>query len=210
MIKGINTLSWVAILCGILGFDGSQIATATNGTSRDSAQDKFTLLNNHQQLALQPTRPTETPDQWVELGRRVHGGFGSYIALGIRIGLDAMQRLDAAPRTLDVTYYSGAIAPCPCVADGIMIATTSTPGQNLLRVATTTSPEGTFGVAEIRVSRQRSALRNRTTGTALRYTIPTTAKTQLDSWNQNTTGRQRYDAVMSASEETLFSVEVIP
>jgi len=201
MIKGINTLSWVAILCGILGFDGSQIATATNGTSRDSAQDKFTLLNDHQQLALQPTRPTETPDQWVELGRRVHGGFGSYIALGIRIGLDAMQRLDANPRTLDVTYYSGVSAPCPCVADGIMIATTSTPGQNLLRVATTTSPEGTFGVAEIR---------DRATGKMLRYTIPATTRTQLDAWNQNTTGRQRYDAVMSASGETLFSVEVIP
>ncbi|NJR62386.1 MAG: thioesterase [Cyanobacteria bacterium CRU_2_1] len=200
MIKGINTLSWVAILCGILGFDGSQIATAANGIPRDSAQDKFALLNDHQPLALLQTRSTETPDQWVELGRRVHGGFGSYIALGIRIGLDAMQRLDAAPRTLDVTYYSGAIAPCPCVADGIMIATTSTPGQNLLRVATTTSPEGTFGVAEIR---------DRTTGETLRYAIPATAKAQLDDWNQNTTGRQRYDAVMNASEESLFSVEAI-
>ncbi|NJL40173.1 MAG: thioesterase [Leptolyngbyaceae cyanobacterium RM2_2_4] len=201
MIKGINTLSWVAILCGVLGFDGSQIATAANGILRDSAQDKFALLNDHQQLALQLTRLTETPDQWVELGRRVHGGFGSYIALGIRIGLDAMQRLNADPRTLDVTYYSGAIAPCPCVADGIMIATTSTPGQNLLRVATTASPEGTFGVAEIR---------DRTTGETLRYTIPATARAQLDDWNQNTTGRQRYDAVMNASEDTLFSVEAIP
>jgi len=201
MIKGINTLSWVAILCGILGFDGSPIATATNGILRDSAQDKFTLLNDHQQLTLQQTRSTETPDQWVELGRRVHGGFGSYIALGIRIGLDAMQRLNADSRTLDVTYYSGVIAPCPCVADGIMIATTSTPGQNLLRVTTTASPEGTFGVAEIR---------DRKTGKALRYTIPAIAKTQLDIWNQNTTGRQRYDAVMNASEESLFSVEAIP
>lgn len=201
MIKGINTLSWVAILCGILGFDGSQIATAANGMLRDSTQDKFALLNDHQQLALQLTRSTETPDQWVELGRRVHGGFGSYIALGIRIGLDAMQRLNADPRTLDVIYYSGAIAPCPCVADGIMIATTSTPGQNLLRVATTTSPEGTFGVAEIR---------DRTTGKMLRYTIPATAKAQLDDWNQTIAGRQRYDAVMNALERTLFSVEVIP
>jgi hypothetical protein len=82
-----------------------------------------------------------------------------------------------------------------------MIATTSTPGQNLLRVATTTSPEGTFGVAEIR---------DRKTGKMLRYTIPATTRTQLDAWNQNTTGRQRYDAVMNASEESLFSVEAIP
>jgi formylmethanofuran dehydrogenase subunit E len=112
-----------------------------------------------------------------------------------------MWRLDADPRTLDVTDYSGAIAPCSCVADGIMIATTSTPGQNLLRVAATSSPQGTFGVAEIR---------DRKTGKMLRYTIPATTRTQLDAWNQNTTGRQRYNAVMNASEDSLFSVEVIP
>lgn len=110
MIKGINTLGWIAILCGVSGFNGSQIATAANSMPRDSAQAQFALLNDHQQLALQQSRSSETPDQWVELGRRVHGGFGSYIALGIRIGLDAMQRLNATPRTLDVTYYSGAIA----------------------------------------------------------------------------------------------------
>lgn len=200
MIKSIHILGWVAILCGVLGLDGSQAATATNGILRDSAQAKFALLKD-QQLALQQTRSTETPDQWVELGQRVHGGFGSYIALGIRIGLDAMQRLNATPRTLDVTYYSGAIAPCPCVADGIMIATTSTPGQNLLRVAATASPQGTFGMAEIR---------DRETGKMLRYTIPATARTHLDAWNRDTTGRQRYDAVMNASEELLFSVEAIP
>jgi formylmethanofuran dehydrogenase subunit E len=199
MAKSMHILGWVAILCGVLNFDGSQIATAANGILRDFTQDESALLN-HQQLTFQQNRSTETPDQWVELGRRVHGGFGSYIALGIRIGLDAMQRLNAMPRTLEVTYYSGAIAPCPCVADGIMIATISTPGQNLLRVATTTSPEGTFGIAEIR---------DRKTGKMLRYTIPATARTQLDDWNRNTTERQRYDAVMNASEESLFSVEVI-
>ncbi|MDV2994817.1 MAG: hypothetical protein N4J56_004471 [Chroococcidiopsis sp. SAG 2025] len=200
MIKHSIILSYVAILGGVLSFDGSQIATGENGRLRESVQGRFASQNRHHQLALQQNRPTETPKQWVELGRRVHGGFGSYIALGIRIGLDAMQRLNATPRTLDVTYYSGAIAPCPCMVDGIMIATISTPGQNLLRVATTASPEGTFGVAEIR---------DRTSGKMLRYTIPATAKTQLDAWNQDTTGQQRYDAVMSASQETLFSVKVI-
>jgi formylmethanofuran dehydrogenase subunit E len=200
MIKGMTTLGWMAILCGVLVVDGSRIATAENGLRHNSVLGKSNWRNSPHKLAQQQTRPTATPDQWVELGRQVHGGFGSYIALGIRIGLDAMQRLDASPRTLDVTYYSGAIAPCPCVADGIMIATTSTPGQNLLRVATTTSPEGSFGVAEIR---------DRTTGKMLRYTIPATAKAQLDAWNQNTTGQQRYDAVMNASETTLFAVEVI-
>ncbi len=144
--------------------------------------------------------PSETPDQWVELGKRVHGGFGSYIAIGIRIGLDAMQQLNANPRDLDVTYYNGKIAPCPCVVDGIMIATVASPGQNSLRVAATFSPEGTFGVAEIR---------HRKTGKALRCVILATTKAQLDTWNQNTTGRQRYDAVMQAPKSSLFSVAVI-
>lgn len=54
----------------------------------------------------------ETPARWVELGARVHDGFGSYIALGIRIGLDAIQHLSAQPRDLDVTYYNGSTAPC--------------------------------------------------------------------------------------------------
>jgi hypothetical protein len=37
----------------------------------------------------------ETPDEWVALGARVHGGFGGFIPLGIRIGLDALDRLHA-------------------------------------------------------------------------------------------------------------------
>lgn len=108
----------------------------------------------------------ETPDEWVELGARVHGGFGSYIALGIRIGLDAMHKLKAQPRDLDVTYYNGLTAPCPCVVDGIMIATVSTPGQNSLRVESTASPPNTFGMVEIRHKR---------TGETRRYIIPISA-----------------------------------
>jgi hypothetical protein len=64
----------------------------------------------------------ETPDEWVKLGRRVHGDFGSYIAVGIRIGLDAVKRLQAQPRDLKVTYQEGQNSPCPCVVDGMAIA----------------------------------------------------------------------------------------
>ena len=41
---------------------------------------------------------SETPDEWVTLGARVHGGFGSFIPLGI----DAAKRLNAKPRELTV------------------------------------------------------------------------------------------------------------
>ena len=51
----------------------------------------------------------ETPDEWVTLGARVHGGFGAFIPLGIKIGLDAVKRLDAKPRELSVRLLSIAI-----------------------------------------------------------------------------------------------------
>ena len=72
---------------------------------------------------------------WIAVGERVHGGYGSLIALGVRIGLDARERLSAQPRDLDVTYFDGEKTPCACVVDGILIATSASPGQGSLRVS---------------------------------------------------------------------------
>jgi formylmethanofuran dehydrogenase subunit E len=149
-------------------------------------------------FAVEVRAETETPEEWVRLGRRVHGGFGTYVVVGIRIGLDAMERLEASPRDLDVTYLEGLLSPCPCVVDGIMIATVSTPGQNSLRVLPTRRDPNTFGVAIIK---------NKKTGQALRYTLPNSVRSQLDSWNQSLTERQRYDAVMNAPADSLYIVE---
>jgi hypothetical protein len=54
-------------------------------------------------LLLAGAARAETPEEWVKLGARVHGGFGAFIPVGIRIGEDAMQRLNARPRELAVT-----------------------------------------------------------------------------------------------------------
>lgn len=140
----------------------------------------------------------DTPEEWVELGQRVHGGFGSYIALGVRIGLQPLPGIQPNPRELAVTYYSGAIAPCPCVVDGIMIATVATPGQGSLQVADRPSPPDTFGVAEIR---------HRSTGATVRYIIPASAKPLLDEWNATLNAAGRYNAVMGEPAERLFIVE---
>ncbi len=140
---------------------------------------------------------SETPDEWVELGRRVHGGFGSYVAAGIRIGLDAMGRLKASPRELSVIYQDGPFSPCPCVADGIMIATVATPGQNSLTVLPPTVNLNTFGVAIIT---------HKKTGKSLRYTLPRSARSLLDNWNK-LGERERYDAVMETPADSLFVVE---
>lgn len=143
---------------------------------------------------------SETPEEWIALGRRVHGGFGSYIVIGIRIGLDAQKRLDAKPREMDVTYQDGANTPCACAVDGIMLATTATPGQNSLRVLPKKAGKDVFGMAVIKNAR---------TGNAARYTIPASARAFLDACNKKTE-RERYDAVMEAPQDTLFRVETLP
>jgi len=77
---------------------------------------------------------------------RVHGGFGSFLPVGIRIGEDAMKRLDAKPRELDVTFYQGEGTPCPCAADGVSLAVYASAGQGTLHIAAERSPPFCDGV----------------------------------------------------------------
>ena len=71
----------------------------------------------------------ETPQEWVTLLTRVHGGFGSFLPVGIRIGEDAIKRPGAKPRELAVTFYQGNGVPCPCPLDGVMLAVGASPGR---------------------------------------------------------------------------------
>src|SRR4051794_18885351 len=140
----------------------------------------------------------ETPEEWIALGARVHGAFGSFIPLGIRIGLDALDRLKTPPRQIEVTYYDGAQAPCACFADGIAIATQSSVGQRSLTIAPEKAPQGIAAIAVIR-SKQG--------GPAFKYTIPMSALGKLGPMNTNLDPRGRYDAVMK--EDGLFTVEAV-
>jgi len=133
----------------------------------------------------------ETPEEWVRLGTRIHGGFGAFIPVGIRIGIDALERLQARPRELSVLYLDGERTPCPCIADGIMMATTASPGQGTLQISAEKAPPGLMGLAIIR---------HRKTGRALRYEIPAEFAPKLLEWNKTLDALGRYDAVMKAAE----------
>jgi len=76
-----------------------------------------------------------TPDEWIALGARVHGAFGAFIPVGIKIGLDAVKRLNAKPRELTVLYHDSDASPCACFADGIAIATYASVGQRTLTIS---------------------------------------------------------------------------
>src|SRR5262245_28549883 len=114
-------------------------------------------------LVAMPGARAETPDEWIKLLTRVHGGFGSFLPVGIRIGEDAMKRLDAKPRELSVLFYQGEGTPCPCAADGVMLAVYASPGQGTLQIASEKSAAGTFAVVVIKP---------RKGGDGLKYTVP--------------------------------------
>src|SRR3984893_12226569 len=140
---------------------------------------------------------TETQEEWIKLGERVHGGFGAFIPVGIRIGLDALQRLRAEPRQVAVVYFDSDRAPCACVADGVAIATIASVGQRTLQIAPEKAPPGVM--AEIIVRHKQSCA-------AVKYTISDTWVPKLIDMNKYLDARGRYDAVMNANG--LFEVSV--
>jgi formylmethanofuran dehydrogenase subunit E len=141
----------------------------------------------------------ETPEEWVALGARVHGGFGSFIPLGIKIGLDAVKRLNAKPRELTVLYYDNDKSPCACFADGVSIAIYASVGQRTLKIASEKAPDGAAAVIVIRP---------RQGGAGFKYTIPLSALAKLAPMNKDFDPRGRYDAVMAA--DGLYQVEPVP
>jgi formylmethanofuran dehydrogenase subunit E len=141
----------------------------------------------------------ETAEEWVKLLSRVHGGFGAFLPVGIRIGEDAMRRLGAKPRELTVVFYQGEGTPCPCSADGVMLAVHASPGQGTLQIAPEKAPPGMFAVVVIRP---------RKGGDGLRYTVPMSLMPKLVEINrtiQDPLGR--YNAVMALPD--LFTVEPV-
>jgi formylmethanofuran dehydrogenase subunit E len=141
----------------------------------------------------------ESPEEWIALGARVHGAFGSFIPLGIKIGLDAVNRLNAKPRELTVLYYDSDVSPCACFADGVAIATYASFGQRTLAMAAEKAPAGTAAVIVIRPRKD---------GPGYKYTIPVASLAKLAEMNKTLDPRGRYDAVMTTDD--LFQVEPVP
>jgi formylmethanofuran dehydrogenase subunit E len=143
------------------------------------------------------TARAETPEEWIALGARVHGGFGSFIPVGVRIGLDALQRLGAKPREVTVLYYDSDKAPCACIADGVAISTVATVGQRTLQIAADKAPPGMMAVVIVR---------HKQTSETIKYSVADSWLAKLADWNKTLDTRGRYDEVMKA--DGLFEVSL--
>jgi hypothetical protein len=144
-------------------------------------------------------RSASNRDYFIQLGEAVHGGFSPLIALGIRIGDDAMKTLGAGPRQVDVTYFAGPEAPCPCVVDGIMLVTATSPGQATLRVSAEKAGESEHG--RVRIFHRRS-------GRAVEYIIPASIDVLVTDAAKGGPDR-RWSVIMDAPEAALFRRRIL-
>jgi formylmethanofuran dehydrogenase subunit E len=139
-------------------------------------------------------------NDWVALATRLHGGLGSYVALGIRIGLDALADLNVARGEIDVTLTDGPETRCPCIADGLLMSTGATPGRATLHVDIGKAPPGVVGIVTV-----RHVKTNRT----IRYTVLPSTRTQLDEWNQLEPAA-KLDVILRAPAAELYQKQIIP
>lgn len=119
------------------------------------------------------------------------------IAYGIRIGDDALKRLNAQRRDVIVEYADNPAAPCACVADGIGIAVTASVGQRSLRIAEKSAPNNLLG---------RVTVTHKKTQQSVIYELPITVLAQMTEINARLQPSQRYDAVMRLDAEMLYKV----
>ena len=139
----------------------------------------------------------QTPEQWTQWGTVVHGGFGSLIAYGIRVGEDALKRLKAEKRDVTVEYADNPAAPCACVVDGVSIAVTASLGQRSLKLSDSPAPSHLLG---------RVTFTHKDSKQALVYELPWSALTVMGEINSRWPPGQRYEAVMKLDADRLYTV----
>jgi pyrimidine-specific ribonucleoside hydrolase len=73
------------------------------------------------------------------LTSEIHGHLGVYSIIGAKMGIYAMELLNAPNTSMPVHSYCGKQPPLSCMNDGIMVSTGSSPAYNLLMIDTTVS-----------------------------------------------------------------------
>lgn len=88
------------------------------------------------------------PEEWrlCVLTSEIHRHLGIYSVVGAKMGLRAMEILDASLDELQVVSYAGTQPPLSCLNDGLQVSTGATLGHGTISVAGSadTRPEATF------------------------------------------------------------------
>lgn len=70
------------------------------------------------------------------LTSEIHNHLGIYSIIGAKMGIKAMELLNAPNTAISIKSYAGNNPPLSCLNDGIMVSTGSTPAYNLLKIDT--------------------------------------------------------------------------
>ncbi|MGQ9847411.1 MAG: formylmethanofuran dehydrogenase subunit E family protein, partial [Bacteroidales bacterium] len=71
------------------------------------------------------------------LTSEIHNHLGIYSIIGVKMGIKAMELLNAPNTAISIKSFAGSTPPLSCLNDGIMVSTGSTPAYNLLKFDTT-------------------------------------------------------------------------
>lgn len=71
------------------------------------------------------------------LTSEIHNHLGIYTIIGVKMGIKAMELLNAPNTAISIKSFAGNTPPLSCLNDGIMVSTGSTPAYNLLKIDTT-------------------------------------------------------------------------
>lgn len=136
--------------------------------------------------------PGTDPRKLFELGVRLHGHRGPFLACGIRMGLLALRLLESTGFDgIEAVAETGDVPPVSCLADGLQVSTGCTAGKGNLKVVEGGRPAARFftGTRSVRI--------------ALRAEV---AKAILDGG----AGEGLVDWALAAPEEELFRWEELP
>jgi len=79
------------------------------------------------------------------LTSEIHNHLGIYSIIGVKMGIKAMELLNASNTDIKIKSFAGNTPPLSCLNDGLMVSTGSTPAYNLLNIDTTQlSPSAIF------------------------------------------------------------------
>ncbi|HNV96555.1 MAG TPA: FmdE family protein, partial [Bacteroidales bacterium] len=70
------------------------------------------------------------------LTSEIHNHLGIYSILGAKMGIKAIELLNAPNSSISIQSFAGNMPPLSCLNDGIMVSTGSTPAYNLFKIDT--------------------------------------------------------------------------
>ncbi len=83
------------------------------------------------------------PEEWrsVVLTNEIHGHLGIYSIIGVKMGIRALEYLQAPRNMVKIKSYAGYETPFSCMNDGLQVSTGSTLGQGLIGILHPEGPE---------------------------------------------------------------------